>query len=178
MCEALIFLLDNIYIRVGTNILRYIVGIPMDTNCGPLVADLFLFCYERNFMMSLSEEKQYEDIEAFSLTSRYWDDLLNIDNKYFDILISQIYPSEPQLTQILLKLKPRFWICICFILGGFILCKLYDKRDDFEFEIVNLPYLHGTVPGRASYGVYISQLTRFARMSSHVTDFNTQKKKN
>ena len=79
MCEALTFLLDNIYIRVGTKLFRQIVGIPMGTNCALLVADLFLFCYERDFMMSLSEEKQYEVIEPFISMSRYLDDLLNID---------------------------------------------------------------------------------------------------
>ena len=90
VCEALTFLLDNIYIRFGTKLFRQIAGIPMDTNCAPLVADLFLFCYERDFMMSLSVENQSEIIEAFSSTSRYSDDLLNIDNTYFDGLISQI----------------------------------------------------------------------------------------
>ena len=54
------------------------------------MADLFLFCYERDFMMSLSVEYQSEINEAFSSTSRYLDDLLNIDNTYFDGLISQI----------------------------------------------------------------------------------------
>ena len=69
----------------------------MGTNCAPLVADLFLFCYERYFMMSLSVENQSEIIEALSSTSRYLDDLLNIDNTYFDGLISQIYhhPRHP-----------------------------------------------------------------------------------
>ena len=67
---------------------------PMGTKCAPPAADLFLFCYERDFMMSLSEEKQSEVIEAFSSTSRYFDDLLSIDNKYFDSFISQINPSE------------------------------------------------------------------------------------
>ena len=79
-CEALTFLLDNIYIRFGTKLFTK-SGIPMGTNCALLVADLFLFCYERDFMMSLSEEKQSEVIEAFSSTSRYLDDLLYINNK-------------------------------------------------------------------------------------------------
>ena len=57
VCEALTFLLDKFYIRFGTKLIRRIVGIRMGTNCAPLVADLFLFCYERNFMMFLSEEK-------------------------------------------------------------------------------------------------------------------------
>ena len=54
--------------------------------------------------------------------------------------------------------------------------KIYDKRDDFDFEIVNFPFLEGDVPRSSSYGVYISQLIRFARASSYVTDFNTRNK--
>ena len=52
----------------------------MGTNCSPLVADLFLFCYERNFMMSFSDDKQADVIGAINTTSRYSDDILNIDN--------------------------------------------------------------------------------------------------
>ena len=97
--EALTYLLDNIYIRFGTKIYRQVVGIPMGTNCAPLVADLFLFCYERDFMPSLSENTQAEVIEAFNSTSRYLDDLLNVDNPYFEGLVSQIYPSELKLNK-------------------------------------------------------------------------------
>ena len=50
----------------------------MGTNCAPLVADLFLFCYERDFMLSLSEDNQHDVIEAFNSTSRYLDDLLKL----------------------------------------------------------------------------------------------------
>ena len=80
MCETLIYLLNNIYIRLSTKLYRQIVSIPVGTNCTPLVADLFLFCYERDFMTSLSVVKQDEIIEAFKSTSRYLDDLLNIDS--------------------------------------------------------------------------------------------------
>ena len=69
----------------------------MGTNCAPLVADLFLFCYERDFMLSLSDNNQTDIIEAFNSTSRYLDDLLNIDNRNFDQLVAQIYPTELQL---------------------------------------------------------------------------------
>ena len=75
VCDALTFLLDNFFIRFGTNLYRQVGGIPMGTNCAPLVADLFLFCYERDFMMSLSDV-----IDAFNTTSRYLDDILNIYN--------------------------------------------------------------------------------------------------
>ena len=54
--------------------------------------------------------------------------------------------------------------------------KIYDKRDDFDYEIVNFPFLDGDVPRSTSYGVYIYQLIRFARASSYVADFNTRNK--
>ena len=62
---------------------RQIVGILIGTNCAPLVADLFLFCYERDFMLSLSDNNQTDIIEALNSTSRYLDDLINIYNPYF-----------------------------------------------------------------------------------------------
>ena len=74
-----IYLLVNIYIRFGTTLYRQIVGIPMGTNCAPLVADLFLFCYEKDFMTSRFDVKQAEIIEAYKSTYIYLDDLLNID---------------------------------------------------------------------------------------------------
>ena len=70
MCDALNYLLDNIFIRFGLKLYRQIVGIPMGTNCAPLVADLFLFCYERDFVLSLSDNNQTDIIEAFNSTSR------------------------------------------------------------------------------------------------------------
>ena len=100
MCDALHYLLDNIFIKFGSKLYRQIVGIPMGTNCAPLVADLFLLCYERDFVVSLSDNNQAEIIEAFNSTSRYLDDLLNIDNPYFEQMVGQIYPSRLQLNKV------------------------------------------------------------------------------
>ena len=97
MSDALNYLLDNIFIRFGSKLYRQIVGILIGTNCAPLVADLFLFCYERDFMLFLSDNNQTDIIEAFNSTSRYIDDLLNIDNLYFEQMVGQIYPIELQL---------------------------------------------------------------------------------
>ena len=99
MCDALHYLLDNILIRFGSKLFRQNVGIPMGTNCAPLVADLFLFCYERDFMLSLSDNNQADIIESFNSTSRYLDDLLNIDNPHFEQIVDQIYPTELQLNK-------------------------------------------------------------------------------
>ena len=175
--EALIFLLDNIYIRFGSKLLRQFVGIPMGTNSAPLVADLFLFCYERDFMLLLSEDNQSQNdvIEAFNSTSRYLDDLLNINNNFFDSMANRIYPSELQLNKANVSDAEASVLDLHLsISDGFVKTKIYDKRDDFSFYIVNFPFLDGDVPRSASYGVYISQLIRFARVSSHVDDFNTR----
>ena len=71
----------------------------MGTSCAPLVADLFLFCYERDLMLSLSEDTQSDVIEAFNSTSRYLDDLLNMANNFFDSTVNHIYPTELQLNK-------------------------------------------------------------------------------
>ena len=118
----------------------------MDTNCAPLVADLFLFCYERDFMTSLSDVKQSEIIEAFKSTSRYLDGLLNIENPYFEGMVNRIYPPELQLNK--------------------------ANTSDTEAPYLNL---HLSI-SNGSYGVYISQFIRFARVSSNVADFNARNK--
>ena len=71
----------------------------MGTNCAPLVAVLFLFCCEREFLLSLSDNNQADVNEAFKPASRYLYDLLNIDNPYFKQIASKIYPTELQLNK-------------------------------------------------------------------------------
>ena len=92
MWESLLYLLDNIFMRFGTKLYRQIVGTPMGTNCAPFITDLFLFCYERDFMASLSYNKEAEIIQAFNSTSRYLDDLFNIDAPYFEGMEGVFYP--------------------------------------------------------------------------------------
>ena len=116
----------------------------MGTNCAPLVADLFLFCYERNFMLSLSDNNQADIIEAFNSTSRYLDDLLNIDNPYFEQMVGQIYPTELQLNKANSSdTEAPFLDLNLSITNEIVSSKIYDKRDDFNFEIVNFLFLDG-----------------------------------
>ena len=149
----------------------------MGTNCAPLVAELFLFCYNLCFMMSLPDDKQAGVIDAFSTTSRYLDDILNINNVYFDNIFSQIYTSELQLNKANTSDTEAAFIDLQLLISNDIVStKIYDKRDDFDFEIVNFPFLDGDVPRSTSYGVSISQLMRFAKASSYVADFNIRNK--
>ena len=77
LCEAFTFLIDNIYVQFEDVVYQQIVGIPMGTKCAPLIADLFLFCYEWDFMSNLHKSKQYD---MFNDTSRFLDDIYTIDN--------------------------------------------------------------------------------------------------
>ena len=159
MTYALIYLLDNIDIRFGSN----------GNNLCPLVADLFLFCYERDFMKSLTKEKRYDLEYAFNSTSRYPDDLLNKDNIHFEHMVHRIFPAELQLNKANASDTEAALLDLNLSMHNDIVStNIYDKRDDLNFDIVNFPFLDGDVPQRPSYSVYISQLIRFARASSHV----------
>ena len=112
-------------------------------------------------------------------TSKYLDGILNINNVYFDNMVNQIYHSELQVNKAKLftsDTEVAFLDFHLFISNVIVSAKIYDKHDDFDFEIVNFSFLEGDVPRSTSYGVYIFQLIRFARASSHVADLNTRNK--
>ena len=97
------------------------------------------------------------------------------DNPYFEQMVGQIYPTELQLNKANSSdTEAPFLDLNLSITNGIVSSKIYDKRDDFNFEIVNFPFLDGDVPRSPSYGVYISQLIRFARVCSNVDDFNNR----
>ena len=172
-----LFIFWTISILDLVKLYRQNVGIQMGTNCAPLVVDLFLFCYERDFIWSLTKEKRYDLIDAFNSTSRYLDDLLNIDNIHFEHMVHRIYSAELQLNEANVSdTEAAFLDLNLSIHNNIVSSKIYDIRDNFNFHIVNFPFLDGNVPQRPSYGVYLSQLIRFARASSHVTDFNNRNK--
>ena len=104
-------------------------------------------------------------------------EILSIDSIYFEQMVHRIYPAELQLNKENYSgtEAPFFdWnLSIHYGLGSTKIC---DKRDNFDFGIVNFPFLDGNVPRRPSYSVYKSQLIRFARASSHVYDFNSRNK--
>ena len=167
--------MDNILIKFGSKLYIQIVGIPVGTNCASLVADLILFCYERDFMLSLSDNNQIDSIDAYNSSSRYLDELSNIDNPFLEQIVGKIYSTEFQLNKanifdtedLLLDLNLSIWT-------GIVSTKTYDKLDDFNFEIVNFQFREGDIQRSTSYGVYISQLIRFARVCSNVDDFNNR----
>ena len=99
LCEAFTFLVENIYVQFEGIVYKQIVGIPMGTNSAPLIADLFLFCYERNFMSNIHKYKQYDLIDMLNDTSRYLHDIFTINNPKFEKHIPDKYPTGLQLNR-------------------------------------------------------------------------------
>ena len=119
----------------------------MGTNCAALVGGLFFLCHEKDFMLSLSDDKQADIIVAFYTTFRILDDISAINNIYFDNMVGQIYPSEFQLNKIItFDTEVSFLDLHLSISNDIVSTKTYDKRNDLDFEIFNLPFLYRYVP--------------------------------
>ena len=131
------------------------------TKCAQLIADLFLFCYEKDFMSNLHKSKQYDLVDMFYDTPRYLDDIFTIDNPEFEKHIPDMYPTDLQLNKANTSDKETSFLDLNIKgIGSDVHTSVYDKRDDFGFPIVNFPWLSGDVPRLPSY---VSQLVRFAR---------------
>ena len=173
LCLAIDFLIDNIYVRFESSVFRQVIGIPMGTNSAPLLADLFLHTFEYDFMVKTMKHDITKAIQ-FSNTFRYIDDLFSINNVDFGNYISAIYPPELQLTDTSTSSTE-----VCFLDAHIktgdsttpFRISIYDKRDDFTFRIVNFPHIDSNIPANPAYGVYISQLVRYARICTSKVDF-------
>ena len=120
-------------------------------------------------MLSLSDHYQADIIEAFNSTSRYLDDLLNIDNPNYEQMVGQIYPTElPLIMASSSDTEAPFLDLNVSITNAIVTSKIYEKREDFNFEIVHFPFLGGDVPRFPSYCVYIFHLIHFAKVCSNV----------
>ena len=131
-------------------------------------------CYERDFMMSLSDGKQADVIDTFNTISRCLDDFLNINNVYFDNMVSQ-NTDQSWINPIPLIPKPHFSTSICQFLIILFLPKFMINVTTLILKL-SISHFRWCVLRSTSYGVYISQLIRFARASSYVVDFNTRNK--
>ena len=169
ICKMIQLLIDNVFVQFGGRLFRQAIGIPMGTNCAPLLADLFLYSYENEFFDNMIRSGHRRLAMSFNLCYRYIDDLIVFNNKKFLDYLKAIYPSQLTVE----KANKSDHLDVTFIIdsGGKLSTRLYEKRDDFDFHIFNFPYLSSNIPSGPSYGMYISQLIRYARCCSHYDDF-------
>ena len=148
----------------------------MGTDCAPFLANLFLYSYEHEWMMKM-KETNHQLARQFNRSARYIDDLLTINNdglvkKY----MKDMYPAELEFTHESSKNdKSASYLDLQLdVLNGEIVTSLYDKRDDFPFNISDFPDLSGNIPQDGSYGIFIAQTLRYAEACAKYTDFITR----
>ena len=171
MMEVLDFILDNIFVKCGEDIFKQVIGIPIGLDSGQDIANLLLFCYESTYVEKISKQDMTL-ARKFSLCSRYIDDLFVGNFPSFREHIYKIYPRE-------LEIKPEsnnpmevaFLDLKINYTNSQINFSIYDKRDDFNFNIVNFPYMDSCIPKKSALGVFYSQLIRYMRLNSNYPGF-------
>ena len=146
----------------------------MGTNCAPYLANLFLHAYEIGFIDKMIANNNKHIAVKLIEVYRYQDDCIvfNDDNTFLDKW-KEIYPAEMELA------KTNTGDACCFldlnisIIGSKFIYKSYDKRRDYNFEIINYPDIFSNVPRNPSYGVFNSQVIRFCDVNSDVTTFTS-----
>ena len=134
----------------------------MGTNCAPLLAELFLCYYQNEF---LDKEGKRKLARKFNLSYCYIDDLISFNNKRFNEFMSDIYPKELTISETTQSTSVASYLYLLFTRdenSNNITTKLDDKRDAFGFHIVNFPFMSSNIPSAPAYGVYASQLIRYA----------------
>jgi hypothetical protein len=156
------FLINNIFVSFGGALFQQVVGIPMGSNCAPLLADLFLYSYESEFLQNLVKDKKIHQARAFNFKYRYIDDVLSINNSRFAEFLPLIYPPELEIKEITATVSSASFLGLYleFDDSDQFSTKIYDKRDDFNIKIINFPNISSNIPASPAYGVYISQLVR------------------
>ena len=165
------FLIDNILVQFGRRFFHQVIGFPGGTNCAPLLSDLFLYSYENEFLDKVIRNGHRRLPRSFNLCYRYIDDLI-VFKKFLDYL-KEIYPFQLTVEKANKSdhLADYFDFTVMVDSGCKIFTRLYDRRDDFDFHTVNFPFLSSNIPSGLFYGVYISQLIRYARCCLHHDDF-------
>ena len=175
--KMLNFLIDNIFVKFGGMTFKQVIGIPMGTNCAPLLADLFLYSYEAEFLQSLYKSGSKKLARRFNNTYRYIDDLMSLDNPGISNYLPHIYPDELEIKETTESTNSASYLDLYLQVGSNGLhTKLYDKRDDFDFEIINYPHLSSNIPTSPAYGVYVSQLLRYCRACDSYNHFKVRHK--
>ena len=164
------FLVDNIFVVFGGKVFQQIVGIPMGTNCAPLLGDIFLYSYEEEFIQSLLSNGEKKIASQFNFTYRYIDYVLSINNPDFENYLGQMYPAELKIkdtTESSASTSASYLDLLLSIESdGQLRTSLYDKRDDINFHITNFPFLSSNIPSSPAYGVFISKHIRYVRACS------------
>ena len=152
------FLVDNIFVVFGGKVFQQIVGIPIGTNCAPLLADIFLFSYEAEFIQSVLSARKKQLASQFNFIHRYIDDVLSINYPDFLNYLGQMYPAELEIKDKTESNTSASYLDLHLSIerDGQLRTSLYDKRDYFNFHTTNFPFRSSNIPSSHAYGVFSS----------------------
>ena len=175
--NAVKYLLDNCYFTVGNKILKQSIGLPMGGDPAPFWANLFLFYFEFTWMKKMRKNNNII-ARKFSHTFRFIDDLLAInDGGMFEKYYKDIYPKELELKKENTKSNSCSFLDLSIsIQNNTFLTSLYDKRDDYNFKIVRLPYRSSNIPKKMCISSVLAEILRIARVTSTFQPFVTSVK--
>ena len=141
---------------------------PLGLTSQTLFVIVSFYSYEAEFLQRLVHDKKKSFVVTFNSTFRYIDDVLSINNSNFHSYVDSIYPGELEIKDTTESVSSVSYLDVLLEkdLNGILTTKLYDKRDDFNFSIVNFTYLCSNIPSSPAYGVFVSQLIRYARACS------------
>ena len=159
------WLIDNIYVTFGDKCFRQVIGIPMGTDCAPFLANLFLYSYEYKWIDKQRKNNRFDLLRHFQSCCRYIDDLMLINNDdLMKSVMKDIYPKELVLVPDDSDgLSCPFLDLFIVIKDHIISTSIFDKRDGFDFPIVNFPTLSENIPQKSFDGIFIGELVRYAR---------------
>ena len=155
MISILELLIDNIFVSFGGTLFQQVVGIPMGTHWASLLVDLFAYSYESEFLQKLVKGKKINEARNFNFTYRYIDDVLSINYSRFSEFLPLIYPPELEVKETTGTASSASFLDLYleFDDSGQLSTKIYDKRDDFNFTIINFPNRCSNIPDSPAYGV-------------------------
>ena len=172
MNMVLNFILNNVFVKFGNKIYKQTLGIPIGLDSGQDIANLLLFQYESKYLETLSKTDIYK-ARQFKHCARYIDDLFSAKFTKFQDHLSEIYPASLVVNKSNSLENNVAYLDINIVSeSNNLKFSVYDKRDDFSFEIVNYPYLDSCIPRKSALGVFVSQLIRYARICSTYKDFS------
>ena len=159
------FLNDNIFAMFGGRVFQQTVGIPMSTSCAPLLADLVIYSHGADFIQGLLKKNEKKLSRSFNFTFRYIDDVLSLNHSRYGDFVDRIYPIELEIKDTTNTDTSASYLDLQLAIDSEkrLRTKLYDKRDNLNFPIMNFPFICSNIPAAPVYGVYISQLIRYSR---------------
>ena len=125
----------------------------MGTSCAPLLADLFLYSYEADFIQGLLKKNEKKLARSFNFTFRYIDDVLSLNNSRFGDFVDRIYPIELEIKDTTDTDRSASYLHLHLEIDseGRLSTKFHDKRDYFNFPIVNFPFICNNITAAPSY---------------------------